>query len=86
MLIEYFLTQFSRTIGRSVRTVVPEVLTTLATFDWPGNVRQLQSVLKYSVIHAAGEVITPDCLPENLLPERAAPPGVGATGGRSAQS
>ena len=68
LLVEYLLSQFSRTLGRTIRTVLPEALHCLEAFDWPGNVRQLQSVLKYAVIHAAGEVITLDCLPENLRP------------------
>jgi two-component system nitrogen regulation response regulator GlnG len=69
LLIEYFLARFGRSLGRNVRSVTPEVLHCLEAFDWPGNVRQLQSVLKYAVIHATGEVVTPDCLPENLRTE-----------------
>jgi two-component system nitrogen regulation response regulator GlnG len=71
LLIDYFLVQFGRSLGRSVRSVTPEVQHRLEAFDWPGNVRQLQSVLKYAVIHATGEVITPECLPENLRAEAA---------------
>ena len=36
----------------------------LRIYDWPGNVRQLQSVLKYALIQAPGDVLTLDCLPE----------------------
>jgi two-component system nitrogen regulation response regulator GlnG len=74
LLVEYFLAQFGRTLGRTIRTVLPEVLSLLEGFDWPGNVRQLQSVLKYAVIHSAGEVLTPDCLPDNLRPGAAVAP------------
>ena len=68
LLIEYFLGQFVRSLGRRIRSVTPEVLHCLEAFDWPGNVRQLQSVLKYALIQATGEVITTDNLPENLRP------------------
>jgi two-component system nitrogen regulation response regulator GlnG len=74
LLIDYFLAQFGRSLGRSVRSVTPEVLHGLEAFDWPGNVRQLQSVLQYAVIHTTGEVITPDCLPENLRTDTATSP------------
>ncbi len=83
LLIDYYLNQFGRTLGRTIRTILPEVRSCLEAFDWPGNVRQLQSVLKYAVIHAAGEVITPDCLPENLRPNAtaaASAPSVPASG------
>ena len=68
LLVEYFLGQFGRSLGRGIRSVTPEVIRFLEAFDWPGNVRQLQSVLKYAVIQATGDVITPDCLPEDLRP------------------
>src|SRR5262249_54774729 len=38
----------------------------LEEYNWPGNVRELQSVLRYALIRSAGEVLTLDCLPENL--------------------
>ena len=48
----------------------------LAQHDWPGNIRELQSAIKYCLVQAAGEVITPDCLPESIRvpPCRSAPP------------
>jgi two-component system nitrogen regulation response regulator GlnG len=66
LLIEHFLRRFSRSLGRSIHSVAPEALRCLLAYDWPGNVRQLQSVLKYAIVQAAGDVITADCLPENL--------------------
>jgi two-component system nitrogen regulation response regulator GlnG len=39
-------------------------------------VRQLQSVLKYAIVQATGDVIALDCLPENLR-SRPAPAGTG---------
>jgi two-component system nitrogen regulation response regulator GlnG len=68
LLIDYFLGQFGRTFGRRIHSVTPEVQRCLQAYDWPGNVRQLQSVLKYALIQATGEVITPECLPEALRP------------------
>jgi DNA-binding NtrC family response regulator len=75
LLIEHFLPYFSRSLSRAVHSVTPEALRCLQAFDWPGNVRQLQSVLKYAIVQGSGEVLTLDCLPENL---RAGPtaPGV----------
>ncbi len=74
LLIEHFLRRFSRSLGRNIHTVAPEAMRCLLAYDWPGNVRQLQSVLKYAIVQAAGDVITFDCLPENLR-SGAAPTG-----------
>lgn len=67
-LIEHFLRQFSRTLNRTVHSVTAEVQACLQAYDWPGNVRQLQNVLKYALIQADGGVLTLDCLPEDLRP------------------
>jgi two-component system nitrogen regulation response regulator GlnG len=81
LLVENFLHHFSRDMGRTVRSVAPEALERLVAYDWPGNVRQLQSMVKYAFIQAPGDVITLDCLPQNLFPESppAAPPPAGVT-------
>jgi DNA-binding NtrC family response regulator len=75
LLIEHFLRRFSRSLGRTIHTVAPEAMRCLLAYDWPGNVRQLQSVLKYAIVQATGDVITLECLPENL---RSGPAPVGA--------
>jgi two-component system nitrogen regulation response regulator GlnG len=69
LLVENFLKQFNHEMGRSVRSVSPEALERLVNYDWPGNVRQLQSMLKYAFIQVSGDIITPDCLPQNLCAE-----------------
>jgi two-component system nitrogen regulation response regulator GlnG len=66
LLIEHFVGQFSRSLGRDIRSVATEVVRRLEAYDWPGNVRQLQSVLKYALVQARGEALTLDCLPESL--------------------
>jgi nitrogen regulation protein NR(I) len=67
LLTDHIVRLLARSLGRRVQSIVPEVRERLAKYDWPGNVRQLQSVLKYAIIRAPGEVLTLDCLPENLL-------------------
>jgi DNA-binding NtrC family response regulator len=36
----------------------------LTKHNWPGNISELQSALKYALVHATGDVLTPDFLPE----------------------
>ncbi len=68
LLVEHFLHVFNRSLNRVVRGVTPEVLQLLQEDPWPGNVRQLQSVLKYALIRTRGEILTPEFLPENFRP------------------
>jgi transcriptional regulator with GAF, ATPase, and Fis domain len=50
LLTDHFVRQLARTMGRAVHGLAPEVRQRLAENEWPGNVRQLQSVLKYAII------------------------------------
>jgi two-component system nitrogen regulation response regulator GlnG len=84
LLVEHFVRLFGRSLGRAVHSVTPEALRCLESHDWPGNVRQLQSVLKYAMIRATGEVLTPDCLPENFRPNSLAPSPQPSTPGATA--
>jgi two-component system nitrogen regulation response regulator GlnG len=70
LLVRHFLQCFSRELGRQVREVSPEVLEQLRDYDWPGNLRELQSVLKQALLRATGPVLLPAMLPE-LMPEPA---------------
>ena len=64
MLINYYLRRFSRDLRKNVREVAPETMERLRRYAWPGNIRELQSVLKQSLLHATGSVLIPTFLPE----------------------
>ena len=53
-------------VGRAVREVAPEALQRLRSYSWPGNIRELQSVLKQALLRASGPVLLPAFLPETL--------------------
>jgi two-component system nitrogen regulation response regulator GlnG len=72
LLVDYFLRHLSRQLNRNVHTITPEALDCLRECDWPGNVRQLQGVIKYALIKSAGEVLTLESLPEDIRSGRSA--------------
>ncbi len=63
LLMEHFLKQAQQEVNRPPVKLAEETLKVLESYDWPGNIRELQSVIKYAVVHAVGDVITPACLP-----------------------
>jgi len=80
LLVDYFLKRAGRELGRPACSVSPDALRSLMEYDWPGNVRELQSVLGHARVRAAGDVLTPECLPVEVWagsggcrPEAAAP-------------
>src|SRR5262249_59143506 len=65
-LVRHFVRRFSRELGRDVQEVAPEALARLRAYSWPGNIRELQSVLKQALLQARGAVLLPAFLPEPL--------------------
>ena len=75
LLVRHCLRRFSRELGRQVQDVAPEAMERLRGYSWPGNIRELQSVLKQALLQASGPVLLPAFLPEPLGgPGVAAPP------------
>src|SRR5205823_1802973 len=66
MLVQHYLRRFSRELGREAREVAPEALERLRSYSWPGNIRELQSVLKQALLQASGTILLPAFLPELL--------------------
>ena len=64
LLVRHYLRRFSRELGRDVQEVAPEVLERLCDYSWPGNIRELQSVLKQALLRASGPILLPAFLPE----------------------
>src|SRR5207249_1734370 len=62
-LVSHFLHRFSREPGKEVQSASPEALALLQRYPWPGNIRELQSVLKQALLHATGPVLVPAFLP-----------------------
>ncbi len=79
MLVQQYLRRFSRELGREIREVAPDAMQRLRSYSWPGNIRELQSVLKQALLRATGTVLIPAFLPETLG-EAAAPPAPAAPG------
>jgi two-component system nitrogen regulation response regulator GlnG len=79
VLVRHFVRRFGRELGRDVWEVDPEALARLRAYSWPGNIRELQSVLKQALLQAHGTTLLPADLP--ALPTE--PPG-SIPGSRSA--
>jgi nitrogen regulation protein NR(I) len=73
VLVSHFIRQANDKLGKQVRSVTPEAMQALVTHPWPGNVRELQNAVRYAVIRAVSDVVTPDCLPATVRGQAAAP-------------
>jgi two-component system, NtrC family, response regulator AtoC len=49
-LVQYFLEHYSEKFNHPVRPFSPQVAQVLYTYDWPGNIRQLENLVKRYVV------------------------------------
>jgi DNA-binding NtrC family response regulator len=63
LLVEHFLKRFNRDLNKEVQRVSPETMDLLKRHAWPGNLRELQSVLKQALLKATGPILIPAFLP-----------------------
>ncbi|MBQ0720358.1 MAG: PEP-CTERM-box response regulator transcription factor [Gammaproteobacteria bacterium] len=62
ILAKAFLDRFNREYNKAIRGFDKAALSAIESYDWPGNVREIESKLKRAVIMAEGSQITLDDL------------------------
>ena len=67
LLAEAFLRAYGAEMGKPVVGFTPEALDVLLCHPWPGNVRQLQNVVRRGIAMCRGERVGVSELPESLL-------------------
>ena len=67
LLSEHLLKRISSELGKGVSRVTSEAIDALGTYDWPGNVRQLNNVLTQAVVMAQGDLLTLSDLPREVI-------------------
>lgn len=67
VLAMHFLQGFATSSRKSIRGFNDRALRVLATYDWPGNVRQLQHVVEHAVAICEGWEIEPRHLPRDVM-------------------
>lgn len=66
LLAEHFIRKHSRSLGKNVTQISEEALAILQDAPWPGNIRELESVIKQSLLSTPGSVLLPEFLPKEL--------------------
>jgi DNA-binding NtrC family response regulator len=66
LLCQYFLRKYSVLMEKDVRDISEEVLSTLMSYDFPGNVRELENIIERGIALSKGTSIELAHLPEDL--------------------
>ncbi|MDQ3231489.1 MAG: sigma-54 dependent transcriptional regulator, partial [Pseudobdellovibrionaceae bacterium] len=66
-LVRYFVGCFKAEFGKELVDIDAKIFDQLKLYDWPGNMRELQSFVKYALAHADGQSIRISHLPDSIL-------------------
>ncbi|MBA4031301.1 MAG: sigma-54-dependent Fis family transcriptional regulator [Planctomyces sp.] len=68
LLLQYFLSRARKELDKTdVEGISPDALELLEAYPWPGNIRELQSVVRQCLLKSSGPVIVPDFLPATIM-------------------
>lgn len=67
ILAKEFLKKYSLELNRNIFSFSPKVLELFKSYDWPGNIRELENIVEYSVNMEEKSSITLESLPEKFL-------------------
>jgi DNA-binding NtrC family response regulator len=80
-LVEHFLRIYSRELNKKIRSIEPQGLLLLKSHSWPGNIRELQNVIKEAILRTPGDFLTSgDLLPslsQRLSTQKQTSPEIG---------
>jgi formate hydrogenlyase transcriptional activator len=63
--VTFFLSRFAKRFGKQVGSASPETMARLASYPWPGNIRELQNVIERAVVLCEGPILE---LGQDLIP------------------
>ena len=62
-LVHHFVTKFATKYQRTTTHVAPEVMAVFSSYDWPGNIRELENVLERMMVMSEDDILGLDLLP-----------------------
>ncbi len=60
LLVNYFLSKFSKNLGSELKKITPEALSALEKYNWRGNVRELENAIERAIVFSNSRVIDID--------------------------
>jgi transcriptional regulator with PAS, ATPase and Fis domain len=72
LLCERLIGELNRSQRRRVERISPQALSSLESYDWPGNIRELQNALVCAYAMGDGPLLQPSDLPAEITAEQSA--------------
>ena len=66
LLVEHFLHRFNSLRGKEIQGLSPNAMNILMSYDFPGNIRELENIIEYATVVCKNHVVRKEHLPETL--------------------
>ena len=66
LLVEHFLRRFNSLRGKKIQGLSPKAMNLLMSYDFPGNIRELENIVEYATVVCKNRLIRRVHLPETL--------------------
>ena len=60
LLIEYFIERYAKKAGKKIRNIEKKTMERFQSYQWPGNIRELQNVVERAVVLCDGDTFSVD--------------------------
>ena len=57
LLVDFFIEKYNRKLGKKIKGITPDALQFLFSYDWPGNIRELDHVMERAMVLTEGPMI-----------------------------
>ena len=64
LLVDHFIKTFDSVQNKGIKGISDEALASLMTYDYPGNIRELENIIEHAFILCKSKIITPTHLPD----------------------
>ena len=68
LLVEHFIGRFNRLHNKNICCITNEVTAALLSYNYPGNVRELENIIEHCFVLCEGEIIETKHLPSSVQP------------------
>ena len=66
LLVEHFLRRFNSLRGKEIQGLSPKAMNILMSYDFPGNIRELENIVEYATVVCKNHLVRKEHLPESL--------------------
>ncbi|HLF86786.1 MAG TPA: sigma 54-interacting transcriptional regulator [Nitrospiria bacterium] len=69
-LVRHFISIYNKEVGKDIKTISHSAMAILLSYDYPGNVRELENIIEHASVCCHGDTIQVEHLPNDIIGNR----------------